>query len=112
MNTRLIVVSLLPGDGPTGVETHFNQIRAAVSARDIATELVMPHGGWALERKVSNVIARTLKHIDVETSILWTRWTSYHRLVRRLRRALGNGAPAATVLYAQDPLSAKAALAI
>jgi glycosyltransferase involved in cell wall biosynthesis len=112
MNARLIVVSLLPGDGPTGVETHFNQIRVAVSARDIATELVMPHGGWSLERKVANVIARTLRHIDVETSILWTRWTSYHCLVRRLRRALSNAAPTATVLYAQDPLSAKAALAI
>ena len=106
----LIVVSLLTGKSPTGVETHFNLIMEYAASKGIETLLVMPHYGHWLLRKIPNGIGRLLRLFNSEYAIMWSGMVSYRRLKRRLRFVLANNAGRVITLYAQDPLSAGAAL--
>lgn len=106
----LIVVSLLTGKSPTGVETHFNLIMEYAASKGIETLLVMPHYGHWFFRKIPNGIGRLLRLFNPEYSTIWNRMVSYRRLKRKLRFVLANNAGRVITLYAQDPLSAAVAL--
>ena len=108
--SMLIVVSCLTGRGPTGVETHFNLIMEYAASKGIETLLVMPHDTHWLLRKPANAIGRLLKLFNPEYSTIWNRMVSYRRLKNKLRFVLANNASRVITLYAQDPLSAAAAL--
>lgn len=74
--------------------------------------MVTPHGGLALGHRLANGVRKLLRVMNPELSTLWARRTEFTRLKRRLlalaRRHSGGG----LTIYAQDPLSAKAALAV
>lgn len=106
----LIIVSALTGKGPTGVETHFNLIMEYAASIGIETLLVMPHDTHWLLRKPANGIGRLLRLFSPEYSTMWSRMVLYRRLKRKLRLVLANDAGRVITLYAQDPLSAAAAL--
>ena len=106
---QLIVVTLMPPQGTTGVQTHFNQILKAAASRGHATGIVHPYDYNLLIRKTVGLVTRLLRLIDKEWVALWVRWTHYHFLKQSLGRVLATiNTP--VILYAQDPLSAKAAL--
>ena len=107
----LIVATLLTGKSPTGVETHFNLIMSYASSRGIETILVNPHYGHWLVSRIPNGIGRLIRLFNPEYSTMWHRMVSSRRLKRRLRFVLDNNVGRVITLYAQDPLSAAAALA-
>ncbi|MBC7488669.1 MAG: glycosyltransferase family 4 protein [Glaciimonas sp.] len=106
----LVVVSLLTGKGPTGVETHFNLILKCADNKGIETLLVIPHDAHWFWRKIPNGIGRLLKLFNPEYAAMWNRMVSYRRLRRTLQFVLAQNVGRFVALYAQDPLSAAAAL--
>jgi len=108
---QLIVVTLLAPQGDTGVQTHFNQILNAANSHDIQTRIVHPYDFNRFARKAVGLVTWLLWYIDKEWSELWVLWTHYQFLKHQLRQALFT-VKGPVILYAQDPLSAKAALAL
>jgi len=106
----LVVVSLLTGQGPTGVETHFNLIMEYAAKSGVKPSLVTPHDEHWLTRKPANGIGRLLKLFNPELAVVWSRMISYRRLKRRLRVLVSQNIGRSITLYAQDPLSVAAAL--
>lgn len=108
MDQRLIVISLLDGNGATGVETHFNLLLRAARERGIEAQLVSPYPCGQLWVRALRRLARIARPLHPELAELWMRRVNRALLERKLRALLAAGAPA--TLYAQDPLSAQAAL--
>jgi glycosyltransferase involved in cell wall biosynthesis len=108
----LVVVSFMPGNGPTGVETHFNLIMAHAIKIGMQTKLVTPHNTNWLLRKFPNVLIRLLSKCNIEYSMLLGRVISSSRLRSELKRVVNQNPSHEIIFYAQCPLSAAAALAI
>jgi glycosyltransferase involved in cell wall biosynthesis len=107
---EIIVVTLMTPQGTTGVQTHFNQIINAAISDGVKVRLVHPYEFNWFARKVVGLIIRLLRPAGDEWVDLWGRWAHYQILKYKLRQVLTiNKDP--VVLYAQDPLSTKAALA-
>lgn len=112
MENDLIIVSLLDGKGPTGVETHFNQLMREARACGIAALLVSPYPSGRLWARCAHWFARNL--LPREFTELVVRWVNSKVLEAKLRALLAGRAGTRTpaTLYAQDPLSARTALRI
>jgi glycosyltransferase involved in cell wall biosynthesis len=104
----LVIATILPEDGSTGVQTHIKQLRRYVANRDITATLVTPFSaGWALVAPVFGV-RLALMRLSGAASVTWYRHWHEVFLRRALRQRLaGLGA---CVVYAHCPLSARAAL--
>jgi glycosyltransferase involved in cell wall biosynthesis len=92
------------------VHTHFRELRRYLDSQGVATTLVTPFSwGGPLRYPVFGVRRLLLDPWSTSAGVLWHRYS--HRLFLRaaLRRRLRAEGPC--VVYAQDPLSAKAALA-
>lgn len=108
---KLIVATLMPPQGETGVQTHFNAILKAAAQRGIESQLAHPYADQLLiGRKAAAIVARLIKLINPEWFVVWNRWSHYFLLKQRLKDLLKNDNDA--VIYAQDPLSCRAALAV
>lgn len=108
---KLIVATLMPPQGETGVQTHFNAILKAAAQRGIESQLAHPYAGQVLiARKAAAIVARLIKLINPEWFVVWNRWSHYFLLKQRLKDLLKSDIDA--VIYAQDPLSCRAALAV
>ncbi|HEX6522222.1 MAG TPA: glycosyltransferase family 4 protein [Streptosporangiaceae bacterium] len=104
----LVIATILPEDGSTGVQTHIKQLRRYAANRGITATLVTPFSaGWALVAPVFGV-RLALMRLSGAASVTWYRHWHEVFLRRALRRRLaGLGA---CVVYAHCPLSARAAL--
>ena len=106
--TRLVVASILPEEGSTGVNTHVRQLARYLGTIDVETTLVTPFswGRW-LTRPVF-APRLVLQHVSGPASVVWYR--HWHELV--LRKALERELATTDdlVVYAQGPLEARAAL--
>jgi glycosyltransferase involved in cell wall biosynthesis len=108
---HLIIATLLPERGETGVQTHFAAIADAAASAGATIEVVEPFQAGLIARKSRAGIARLCGPLSREATVQWVRWSG-GRLVRaQLKRALRRAAGRRAVIYAQDPLSAQAALA-
>ena len=111
MNQHLIIVSLLDGKGPTGVEAHFNQLIDAARTAGIEAVLVSayPSGRWwaTLARKLTAL----LRMVDAERAEILSLRINGKILAGKLAEQLAR-ANGAVTLYAQDPLSAGVALRV
>lgn len=103
----LLVATLLGGDGPTGVETHFHHIMKEAAAADHETRLVTPYTGhrWA------RAPFRPLKHWRSEHARIAYRTCQSLSIQRQLRRLLQRHPGRPVTIYAQCPLTAGAAVA-
>lgn len=114
MNSTLIVVSMLDGKGPTGVETHFNQVIARAHGFDIDARLVCPWPAQRLWASAARVARRGLARVDRERAGIMDAWIQCKviegKLAAMVRQAQARGR--SVTLYAQDPLSAQVALRI
>jgi glycosyltransferase involved in cell wall biosynthesis len=112
MTNTLIVISVLDGKGPTGVETHFNQVIARAHGFDIDARLVCPYPAQRLWANAANVLRRRLAGLDRERAEIFNAWVQGKimegKLVRMMKQAQARGRT--VTLYAQDPLSAQVAL--
>lgn len=108
---KLIVVTLMTPHGETGVQTHFNAILDEAAKRGIETKLIHPYSrSVIIGRKAAGLVGKFLRMLNKEWLVLWNRWTHYLLLRYQLRRYLQPDTDE-VVLYAQDPLSCRAALA-
>lgn len=102
----IVIVTLLGGDGPTGVEAHLHHIRQAALDRGATVYLVTPYTGgrWA------RAFYRPLKNARGERGRIWYRRLQAWTLRRQVRAILQRHRHAIVTLYAQCPLSADAVL--
>lgn len=111
MSTRpeVIIVTLLSQTTGTGVEVHCNQITEAAVKQGYNIHSVNPYIAPFIRRKISRAFIRLARFLGDEYADLVWRWSAYYLLKISIRKLLkeksGN-----VVFYAQDPLSAKAAI--
>ena len=112
MNKQLIVISLLDGKGPTGVEAHFNQLIEKARAGGIDGELVSAYPSRRLWAKLARLLIRPLRLVDRERAEVLSLWINSAVIAAKLAALLapGDGRRAEVTLYAQDPVSARIAL--
>lgn len=104
----IVIATSLRADGVTGVQSYVRRLRRCLEARDIPSELVTPFSwGGPLTAPVFGM-RLALHRVSGAASVRWYRYWHTVFLERALRRTLGQGG--ACVVYAQDPLSARAAL--
>lgn len=108
----LVVVSLMPGNGPTGVETHFNLIMEHAAKSGMKVQLVTPHNTNWLLRKFPNGIGRLLKKLNVEYAMLWEKMIASQRLRTELKSLIAKHQDHEIIFYAQCPTSGAAAIAM
>jgi len=107
-STPVIIATIFPEDGTTGVHTHFRQLRSFMEPQGIKVSVTTPFSwGRVLTYPVFGP-RLALKHIHPATSVLWYRHWHELFLYRALRRDLARIGDC--VIYAQGPLEAKAAL--
>ncbi len=112
MTHQLIVISSLDGHGPTGVETHFNQLMDEARARGIDGVLVSAYPSQRRWAKLARLLIRPVGLIDKERADLLSLWINGRIIAAKLAALLApharrDGQP---TLYAQDPVSACIAL--
>lgn len=108
----LLVASILPEQGCCGVQTHFRAILAFARKEGYETHLVVPYQVSRWIRRLPGLVTRILRRIDPELTVLWNRAFLSRFLRASLRSHLRDLAGKPAVIYAQDPLSARAALAL
>ena len=106
----IIIVSQLTGDGPTGVEKHFNLIIQDLNEFGFKTILVTPHNTNYFTRKFGHAIYLSLKIINIELATLFILKLNYYRLKNKIKNILKENLNIQLTIYAQDPLSTLASL--
>jgi len=108
----MFIVSLLDGNGPTGVEKHFNDILHQARLHEIDAELVTPYPRRGIARKGAALATRILAGIGRERAAIADAWVESRVLDSKLAGLLPRYAALGRTitLCAQDPLSALAAL--
>lgn len=107
---HLMIVTLMMPQGTTGVQTHFNAIAQYATTEGLSVSIVEPHQYNRWIRKIPGGINRVLNRISLEWAVRVNRIFVYYFLKSLLRDALVKAQGDTVVVYAQDPLSAKAAL--
>ena len=104
----VVIATILREEGNTGVQTHVRQLRLYLKERGTPTTLVTPFSwGTALTVPVFG-FRLALERCSGAASVAWYRHWHEVFLRNALRRSLAEAGPC--VVYAQCPLSARAAL--
>jgi glycosyltransferase involved in cell wall biosynthesis len=106
--TPIIIATIFPEDGTTGVHTHFRQLRRFIEPRGIKVSVDTPFSWGRLLTYPVFAPRLLLKYVHPSASVLWYRHWHELFLYRALRRDLAKIDNC--VVYAQGPLEAKAAL--
>jgi glycosyltransferase involved in cell wall biosynthesis len=105
----LIIATILPEQGITGVHTHIRQLRQHLEERGRNSALITPFSwGGVLSYLVFGVRPLMLDRFSGQASVVWYRYWHEIFLRNALRRYLAE--VGGCVVYAQDPLAARAAL--
>jgi glycosyltransferase involved in cell wall biosynthesis len=100
---------MLRGDGITGVDTHVRQVRRYLDESAAGSSLVTSFSwGRPLTYPVYGVRPLVLERLNRPTSVAWYLYWHEVFLARALRRHLGHAGDC--VIYAQEPIAARAAL--
>jgi len=108
----LLVASLMREQGGCGVQTHFRAIMAYAQQQGHDAQLAEPHLLSPWVRRLPGLLTRMLQRFDAQRSVLLQRIFAERFLRAVLRCRLRKLAGRVVVIYAQDPLSARAALAL
>ncbi len=105
---RVAIATITPATGTTGVQTHVNEVFRFLAAGGHLPRIVTPYS-WGGPLSIPVFGARRVIHrFSGAASIAWYRYWHYVFLKRALEHELSSTGSA--VVYAQCPLSAKAAL--
>jgi glycosyltransferase involved in cell wall biosynthesis len=105
----VIVATILPEEGVTGVHTHIRQLRRYLKENGRASTLVTPFSwGRPLSYPVFGLRPLILERCSGPASVVWYRYWHEVFLRNALRRCLRD--VGGCVICAQDPLAARAAL--
>src|SRR3569623_1141730 len=107
-NPPIIIATLLHEHGATGVQAHFNAFKEYLLARGEDVRIVTPFDAQRALVYPMFGMRYEIDRVHDEASVWWYRHWHYVFLKQALRERLRDGRPA--VVYAQCPLSAKAAL--
>lgn len=112
MNHHLIVISLLDGHGPTGVEAHFNQLIHHAQAYGITSQLVSAYPARRLWASLARRLVPALRMIDRERASVLSLWINSKVIEAKLADLTAQASERgdAITLYAQDPWCAQLAL--
>lgn len=110
MKNQLIVISLLDGKGPTGVEAHFNQLIHEARAEGIDGLLVSAYPSQRLWAKLARLLIPLVRLFDKEGGSVFSLWINSRVIAGKLASLLARPGERSVTLYAQDPLSARVAL--
>jgi glycosyltransferase involved in cell wall biosynthesis len=105
----LLIATILPVDGTTGVDTHIRQLRRYLEECGTASTLVTPFSwGRLLTYPIFGLRSLVLERFSPSASLAW--YLHWHEVFLRnaLRRRLAEVGDC--VVYAQDPFAARAAL--
>jgi len=108
MSRLVLIASMLREQGETGVQTHVRAVRDWLVGRNRPVELVTPFDQprWMVYPLFG--LRRVIDRLSRPASVWWYRHWHAVFLQRALQRRLADGRPG--VIYAQCPLSARAAL--
>lgn len=108
MSRLVLIASMLREQGETGVQTHVRAVRDWLVGRNRPVELVTPFDQprWMVYPLFG--LRRVIDRLSRPASVWWYRHWHAVFLQRALQRRLADGRPC--VIYAQCPLSARAAL--
>ena len=114
MNNYLIVISLLDGNGPTGVEAHFNQLIHEAQANGIDSLLVSAYPSERLWAKLARQLIPVVRLVDKERAGVLSLWINSKVIAAKLTSLVARAIDrrGTVTLYAQDPLSACIALKV
>lgn len=108
MSQPILIATLMRPEGDTGVQTHFRSFMAYLDKTGRQCELITPYNAplWQVYpvfglRKLVNLLSRGL-------GVWWYRYWHAFFLQQALKRRMQTGAD--SVIYAQCPLSAQAAM--
>lgn len=110
--TQIIIATMLPREGETGVQAHFNAIADYAMQQGLSVSIVVPYQVNKLVRVFPSRICRILNGINKEWAVLWNRWYLYLCLKELLNKTISSLKNDAITVYAQDLLSARAALSV
>ncbi len=105
----LVIATILPGDGVTGVDTHIQQLRQYLEGCGTTSTLVTPFSwGRLLTYPVFGLRPLLLERFSRPASLAW--YLHWHEVFLRnaLRARLADVGEC--IVYAQDPFAARAAL--
>jgi glycosyltransferase involved in cell wall biosynthesis len=105
---RLVIATNLREEGNTGVQTHVGQLRRFLAERDTEVEVITPFS-WGRPLTPVFGLRMALERCGARAaSVVWYRRSHEAFLRQALRRVLTEAGNC--VVYAQDPLAARAAL--
>jgi glycosyltransferase involved in cell wall biosynthesis len=105
---RLVIATVLRGNTATGVDTHAREIRDYISSRGGESEMVTSFSFMPLLAAPFYAPGRLIERWMPAAGVWWYRWSRQLFLHLALRRQLRHRSD--TVVYAQCPVSAQAAL--
>lgn len=108
----ILIASLLPERGFCGVQTHARAVAGYAREENYGVRWVEPYQVNRWIRKPLSLLTRLVKLFDLEKAALLHRVFTFRFLCTRLRQNLRALVGRPVVIYAQDPLSARAALAM
>ncbi len=108
----ILIASLMREQGHCGVQTHFRAVTAYARQQGYEVRLAEPYLVSRWIRKLPWLAARLLTIFSREKGALLHRMFTYQYMCILLRKDLRLLDGQAVVIYAQDPLSASAALAM
>jgi glycosyltransferase involved in cell wall biosynthesis len=108
VSVPILIATLMRPAGETGVQTHFRALAEFLRRQGRPSELVTPFSEPSWQVVPIFGVRRLVDPLNKTSSVWWYRHWHRKFLERALRRRLANGQPC--VIYAQCPLSVKAAL--
>jgi glycosyltransferase involved in cell wall biosynthesis len=110
-SVRCIMATQMREHGFSGQQSHVAAVRRFLIAKGWDVVLLTPFSGRAVFRRAVFGLRYLLKHVSGELDVFWYRYGHGLYLYAALKHELKRDARPA-VIYAQDPLSAEAALAL
>jgi glycosyltransferase involved in cell wall biosynthesis len=104
----IIIATLLREEGETGVQSHIGAFREYLTARGREVRVITPFANPRPLVYPVFAVRRVIDPLCGPLSVWWYRYWHYRFLRLALRRELADNRP--KIVYAQCPLSAKAAL--
>ena len=104
----LVIASVMRLGGPTGVQAYVRTMLKAARDRGVPTTFASPFQLPRLLVAGTFVWGPVLRVFSTSAYVRWHRFGHYRLLRRQLRRSVRRTLP--SVIYAQDPMSAQAAL--
>jgi Glycosyltransferase len=110
-NGRCILVTQMREHGFSGQQSHVAAVQSILVAHGWDVLLLTPFSGRGFFRPVVFGLRYLLKHVSGELDVFWYRYGHALYLRAALKQELKRD-PQPVVIYAQDPLSAEAALSL